>query len=58
MRDQRDEVGRIVRESAEANGRCWAIMYDVSGVREAPRRRCSIAELREHRSRMTAFNAS
>jgi hypothetical protein len=33
MRDQRDEVGRLVREAAEANGRCFSIMYDVSGVR-------------------------
>ncbi|KAJ7474213.1 hypothetical protein FB451DRAFT_1133590 [Mycena latifolia] len=28
----RDEVGRRVREAAEAEGRVWAIMYDVSGV--------------------------
>lgn len=28
----RDEVGRRVRESAEAEGRVFAIMYDVSGV--------------------------
>ncbi|KAJ7088363.1 hypothetical protein B0H15DRAFT_981954 [Mycena belliarum] len=28
----RDEVGRRVREVAEAEGRVWAIMYDVSGV--------------------------
>ncbi|KAF7292859.1 hypothetical protein MIND_01184900 [Mycena indigotica] len=28
----RDEVGQRVREAAEAEGRVWAIMYDVSGV--------------------------
>ncbi|KAK7040546.1 hypothetical protein R3P38DRAFT_2895265 [Favolaschia claudopus] len=28
----RDEVGRRVREAAEAEGRVWAIMYDASGV--------------------------
>ncbi|KAJ7744148.1 hypothetical protein B0H16DRAFT_1463368 [Mycena metata] len=28
----RDEVGRRVREAAEAEGRVWAVMYDVSGV--------------------------
>ncbi|KAF7367697.1 hypothetical protein MSAN_00833500 [Mycena sanguinolenta] len=28
----RDEVGERVREAAEAEGRVWAIMYDVSGV--------------------------
>lgn len=28
----RDEVGRHVRRAAEAEGRVWAVMYDVSGV--------------------------
>ncbi|KAJ7250161.1 hypothetical protein B0H12DRAFT_1121001 [Mycena haematopus] len=28
----RDEVGQRVREAAEAEGRVWAIMYDVSGI--------------------------
>ncbi|KAJ6613961.1 hypothetical protein B0H10DRAFT_2046865 [Mycena sp. CBHHK59/15] len=28
----RDEVGQRVREAAEAEGRVWAVMYDVSGV--------------------------
>ncbi|KAF7297924.1 hypothetical protein HMN09_01013200 [Mycena chlorophos] len=28
----RDEVGKRVREAAEAENRVWAIMYDVSGV--------------------------
>ncbi|KAK7064967.1 hypothetical protein R3P38DRAFT_2491582, partial [Favolaschia claudopus] len=28
----RDEIGRRVREAAEAEGRVWAIMYDASGV--------------------------
>ncbi|KAJ7159546.1 hypothetical protein C8R46DRAFT_906556 [Mycena filopes] len=28
----RDDVGRRVREAAEAEGRVWAIMYDASGV--------------------------
>ena len=32
MRRQRDEVGRLVRESAEKEGRVWAMMWDVSGV--------------------------
>ncbi|KAJ7622871.1 hypothetical protein B0H17DRAFT_1219148 [Mycena rosella] len=31
----RDDVGRRVREAAEAEGRVWAIMYDVSGVAAA-----------------------
>ncbi|KAJ7223466.1 hypothetical protein GGX14DRAFT_658206 [Mycena pura] len=31
----RDEVGRRVREAAEAEGRVWAIMYDVSSVAAA-----------------------
>lgn len=33
MRRQRDEIGLRVRESAEAEGRVWAIMWDVSGVK-------------------------
>ncbi|KAJ7651091.1 hypothetical protein FB45DRAFT_889608 [Roridomyces roridus] len=28
----RDEIGQRVREAAEAEGRVWAVMYDVSGV--------------------------
>ncbi|KAG1809837.1 uncharacterized protein HD556DRAFT_1280610 [Suillus plorans] len=32
MREIRDEVGDRVREAAEAEGRVFAIMYDVSGV--------------------------
>ncbi|KAG2134589.1 uncharacterized protein EDB93DRAFT_1331237 [Suillus bovinus] len=32
MRNLRDEVGDRVREAAEAEGRVFAIMYDVSGV--------------------------
>ncbi|CAK5268817.1 unnamed protein product [Mycena citricolor] len=34
-RGLRDEIGRRVREAAEAEGRVWAVMYDVSGVPEA-----------------------
>ena len=33
MRRQRDEIGLRVRESAEAEGRVWAMMWDVSGVK-------------------------
>ncbi|KAN0101251.1 hypothetical protein V8E55_001235 [Tylopilus felleus] len=32
IRDLRDEIGDRVREAAEAEGRVFAIMYDVSGV--------------------------
>ncbi|KAJ9126229.1 hypothetical protein QFC24_001953 [Naganishia onofrii] len=33
LRRLRDEVLQLVRASAEAEGRVWAIMYDVSGVK-------------------------
>ncbi|KIP03504.1 hypothetical protein PHLGIDRAFT_94670, partial [Phlebiopsis gigantea 11061_1 CR5-6] len=32
IRNQRDEVGELVRRAAEKEGRVFAIMYDISGV--------------------------